>query len=264
MSLQSQPPGVGHTEGTGPLRWIRSQEPSGTRRSHLHPTGSARLQTQLRFTEPGAGVGGSRRSAERGSHSPGAAATDAGRRGLCPVQGSPVPIPNGGGHGLHASRSESLGQKVPGLGKRCPVPPGPWSQAEVPGDVLAKILPPWCLSHASPSPLPPRHAFRQEDRPCYRLVDLRTSRLPCVLRLPLWEGRKCGQSETCAGGALRGPRSDPASTVQWPQARQFQLPSRLSHGALPETISPAPLVPSLTVDLEKSTPCLLHWASRVS
>lgn len=113
-------------------------------------------------------------------------------------------------------------------------------------------------------PPPPRHAFRQEDRPCYRLVDLRTSRLPCVLRLPLWEGRKCGQSETCAGGALRGPRSDPASTVQWPQARQFQLPSRLSHGALPETISPAPLVPSLTVDLEKSTPCLLHWASRVS
>lgn len=48
------------------------------------PLGPARLQTQLKFTEPGAGVGGAGGLRRGGSHTPGAAAAGVGETGSVP------------------------------------------------------------------------------------------------------------------------------------------------------------------------------------
>lgn len=110
------------------------------------------------------------------------------------------------------------GRKCQALGRSALGLQGPAQQPEVPGNVLATVLPP-------PVPLSRLpHAFRQKDRPCYRSVDLRTQQAPLCAKLLLWDGRKCGQSEASVGGALRGPRSDPAATLQRPQARHSDHP----------------------------------------
>lgn len=101
MSLQSQPPGVGHTEETGPLRWLGSREHPGTRRSHLHPTGSCQAADRAEIYRARGGGGEPGGLPRGGPTRPELLLWAPGSLGLCPMQGPPVPTPNGGGHGLH-------------------------------------------------------------------------------------------------------------------------------------------------------------------
>lgn len=145
------------------------------------PLGPARLQTQLRFTEPGAGVEGAGGLLRGGPTRPELLLPASGRRGLCPAQRSPVPVPNQAMVSMRAAPSH-WDRKFQALGRSALCLPGPAQQLEVPGNVLAKVLPP----PVALSRLP--HAFRQKDRPCYRSVDLRTQQAPLCAKAPALGG----------------------------------------------------------------------------
>lgn len=51
---------------------------------------------------------------------------------------------------IDSSRSKSLREKIPGLGKKSHVPPGPWQKSKVQGNVSAATLSPWCLTCGTP------------------------------------------------------------------------------------------------------------------
>lgn len=54
------------------------------------------------------------------------------RLGLCHLHTSPVPVPNEGCNWLNPSRSKLLRQKIPGLGKKSHIPPGPMARVKGP------------------------------------------------------------------------------------------------------------------------------------
>ena len=91
------------------------------------PLSPAMLHTQLRFTEAG----------REGCQEPVMAWPDTvlpmpGRPGLRHLRTSPVPIAGEGCNWLSSSRSKSLRQKIPGLGKKSPVPLEPLAEVKGP------------------------------------------------------------------------------------------------------------------------------------
>lgn len=60
------------------------------------------------------------------------AASEAWETGLCHLHTSSVPVPNEGCNCVNSSRSESLRQKIPGLGKGSHAPLGPLAEVKGP------------------------------------------------------------------------------------------------------------------------------------
>lgn len=116
--------------------------------------------------------------------------------GLCPSRTSSVPFPNEGCNQRDSSRPESLRQKIPGLGKKSRVPPGPRQKSEVQGNVLAKIRPPWCLAYCS------RLGFRRKYCQCPSISwsDQPVSGRPGVLRFHFRVTVSGGREQAPAGG----------------------------------------------------------------
>lgn len=141
MSLESQPPGVGHTEGTELFRWLKSQEPS---RYTEKPFVPRRVQPRRRHSAEGCGGG-------RPVGTSGPLASDTQRLGLCRLHTSSVPVPNEGHNQLNSIRSKSLRQKIPGLGKEKPHASRAWGSAQwskVEYWQRSRLL--WCLPDGSP------------------------------------------------------------------------------------------------------------------